>query len=222
VKKTIGVVGGESIGVDRRQYVRVVANGSAIVQGHVSTRGRLLNISSGGMLVRLGDSEPGFALGEPVDIDLHLDRHRATWLQFHGEIARANHHELAISFTAVPSDFAEVVRDALASALEGAALAHVLLVDANAERRTPFAALLRRAGCRVAEVATPLDAIAHLGGSAIQSWVVGIASTVPASTADELQHFLTESDAPVEVRMLSSKSPTSALAWFTAVARTSR
>jgi hypothetical protein len=219
VTKTSGVAGGEPIGIDRRQQVRVVANGSVVVQGNASARGRLLNISGGGMLMRLGDDEPGYGCGEHVDVEVHLDRTRATWLRFRGEIVRGNHRELAICFTEVPSDLAEVIQDALVSALEGAALAHVLLVDANTERRTPFAALLRRAGCCVAEVATPLDAIAHLGGSAIHTWVVAIASTVPASTADELQHFLAGCDAPVEVRMLGGKSPTSALAWFTATAR---
>jgi hypothetical protein len=71
----------------------------------------------------------------------------------------------------------------------------------------------------VAEVPTPLNAIAHLGGSAIHNWVVAIASTVPASTAGELQRFLMESDAPVDVQMLGQQAPTSALAWFTATAR---
>jgi CheY-like chemotaxis protein len=171
------------------------------------------------MLMRPSEVEPPCRSGEPVEVELHLDRTGAMWLRFCGEVVRSDHGELAISFTAVPLDFADVVQDVLVSALEGAALAHVLLVDPNAERRTPFAALLRRAGCRVAEVTTPLDAIAHLGGSAIHSWVVGIASTVPVSTAEDLQRFLTESDAPVDVRMLGSKSPTSALAWFSATAR---
>ena len=171
------------------------------------------------MLMRLGEGEPHCGSGEPVEVELHLDRMGATWLQFRGEVVRSDHRELAISFTSVPLDFVDVVQGALVSALEGAALAHVLLVDVNTQRRTPFAALLRRAGCRVAEVATPLDAIAHLGGSAIHSWVVAIATTVPASIADELERFLSESDSPVDVRMLGSKSPTSALAWFTATVR---
>lgn len=210
---------GEAVEIDRRQQVRVVANGSVIVYGDKTRRGRVSNISSGGMLVRLGESEPGCWPGEHVEVALHLDRTGATWLQFRGEVMRSDQREVAIGFTAVPLDFADVVQDALVSALEGTSLPHVLLVDPNSQRRTPFAALLRRAGCRVAEVTTPLDAIAHLGGSAIHSWVVAISSTVPASTADELQRFLAESDVPVDVRMLGSKSPTSALAWFTATAR---
>jgi CheY-like chemotaxis protein len=218
VEKAYGM-SGETVGIDRRQQVRVIANGSVIVYGHETLRGRLSNISSGGMLVRLGESEPGCWSGEYVEVELHLDRTGATWLRFRGEVVRSDQCEVAISFTSVPLDFADVVQDALVSALDGAALPHVLLVDPNAQRRAPFAALLRRAGCRVAEVATPLDAIAYLGSSAIHSWVVAISSTVPASTAEELQQFLTESDAPVEVRMLGSKSPTSALAWFTATAR---
>jgi hypothetical protein len=172
------------------------------------------------MLVRLVESELRWCGGH-VEVELHLDRTGATWLRFRGEVVRSDEREVAISFTDLPLDFADVVQDALVSALEGAALAHVLLVDANAQRRVPFAALLRRAGCRVAEAATPFDAIAHLGGSAIHSWVVAIAGTVPASTADELQRFLTESDAPVDVRMLGNESPTSAMAWFAVTARRS-
>ena len=210
---------GEGVAFDRRQQVRVVANGSVIVYLHEAVRGRLSNISSGGMLVRLAENEPGCWSGEHVEVELHLDRTGATWLRFRGDVVRSDQCEVAISFMSVPLDFADVVQDALVSALDGAALPHVLLVDPDAHRRAPFAALLRRAGCRVVEVATPLDAIAHLGGSAIHSWVVAISSTVPTSTADELQRFLTESDAPVDVRMLGSKSPTSALAWFTATAR---
>jgi hypothetical protein len=219
VGKSVGNAGGEPIGIDRREHVRVVASGSVIVQGRGSSRGRLSNISSGGMLTRLGDGELRPGSGENVEVELHLDRTGATWLRFCGEVVRSDQRELAISFTAVPVDLADVVQAALTSALDGAALAHVLLVDANVLRRTPFAALLRRAGCRVVEVTTPLDAIAHLGGSAIRSWVVAIATTVPESTADELQHFLAESDSPVEVRMLGTESPTSALAWFTATAQ---
>jgi CheY-like chemotaxis protein len=219
VRKSTGTAGGEPTEIDRRHHVRVVANGSVIVHGRATTRGRLANISSGGMLMRLGEGPPHGGSEEPVEVELHLDRMGATWLRFHGEVVRSDHHELAISFTSVPLDFVDVVQDALVSALEGAALAHILLVDVNPQRRTPFAALLRRAGCCVAEVATPLDAIAHLGSSAIHSWVVAIATTVPASIADELERFLSESDAPVDVRMLGSTSPTSALAWFTATAR---
>lgn len=210
-----------SIGVDRRRHVRVVANGSVIVYGRRTVRGRLSNISSGGMRVRLVESEPRCECGESVDVELHLDRVGATWLRLRGEVTRATEHEFAIEFAAVPLDFAGVMQDALVSALEGANLAHVLLVDENAEHRTSFAALLRRAGCRVAEVSTPLEAIAHLGGSAIHSWVVAIANTVQAGTADDLRRFLVESDVSVDVRVLSDQSPTSALAWFTTTARVS-
>ncbi len=210
---------GETVEIDRRQQVRVIANGSVIVHGHETTRGRVSNISSGGMLVRLGERERGCGSGEPVEIELHLDRTGATWLRFRGEVVRSDRGEVAVSFTSVPLDFADVVQAELVSALEGAALPHVLLVDPNAQRRGPFAALLRRAGCRVVEVAAPLDAIAHLGGSAVHHRVVAISSTVPAGTADELQRFLAESDTPVDVKMLGDRSPTSALAWFTATAR---
>jgi hypothetical protein len=213
------VTSGDVAGSDRRQQVRVIANGSVIVRGRDTVHGRLANISSGGMLVRRTEPTPRCASGEQVEAELHLDRSGATWLQFRGEIVRSDPAEFAISFLAVPLDFTAVVQDAVVTAFASAASPHVLLVDPDAPRRAPFAALLRRAGCQVAEAATPLDAIAHLGGSAIHSWVVAIASTVPSSIAGELQRFLIQSDAPVEVRMLRDDSPTSSLAWFTASRR---
>jgi len=205
--------------VDRRRYIRVVANGSVIMYGGRTVRGRLSNISTGGMRVRLDTKEPQYECGEPIEAQMHLDRAGARWLRFHGEVTRVTEYEVALVFTAVPLELAELVRDALVSVLEGAALAHVLLVDANTERREPFAALLQRAGCRVAQASTALDAIAHLGGSSIHSWVVAIADTCPTSTADNLRRFLAEGDAPVDVRLLNDRSPTSALAWFAAAAR---
>src|SRR5207244_4009016 len=79
-----------------------------------------------------------------------------------------------------------VIQEALLSAVEGAAIAHVLLVDVDVERRASLAALLQLARCRVVEASTPLEAIDHLGGSPIDRWVVAIADSVPATTADEL------------------------------------
>jgi hypothetical protein len=237
------VVAGESRGVleehgnmqvDRRRDVRVVANGSVLVRGNVGVRGRLwsvssgtrlhgsdgvrgrlMDVSSGGMSVRLVDGEPCGSCGEYVEIDLHLDRAGATWLQFCGEVVRSSEVEVAIQFTAVPIDFADVIRDALASVLVGTAVAHVLLVDPYAERRAPFAALLRKTGCFVAEAATPLEAIAHLGGSAIHSWAVVITDTVPTSIANDLRRHLAESDVPpVNIVALGERAPTSELLWF--------
>jgi hypothetical protein len=208
--------------MDRRQQVRVTASGSVVVYGRETARGRLCDISSGGLRMRLGEHASGGRCGEGVDIELHLDRSGATWQQFRGEVVRVDGLEVAVRFIAMPLDFAKIIQDALASALEGAAVAHILLVDPNAERRIAFAALLQRAGCRVAEAATPLEAIAHLGGSAIQEWLVAVTNTVPANTADDLRRFLAESDPGIEIRVLGERSPTDALSWLAATPRVSQ
>jgi hypothetical protein len=208
---------------DRRQDIRVVANGSVIVHGRRRVRGRLSDISSSGLRMQLTASEPGCTCGDDVELEVHLDRAGATWLRFLGRVLRVDQREIAILFTAVPLELAGVIRDVLVSTLEGSSVAHVLLVDANLERRVPFAALLRRAGCRVMDVATPLEAIAHLGGSAIESWVVAIADTTPASIAEELRRFLAETDArPGEVVALGKDSQNSSLTWYTTTGRPPR
>lgn len=208
---------------DRRQDVRMVVNGSVIVHAGQRARGRLTDISSGGMRVQLADGEPGGTCGESVEVELHLDRAGATWLRFRGHVLRIDERDVAILFSAVPLDFAIVIQDVLVSTLEGAAASHVLLVDRIADRRIPFAALLRRAGCRVVDVATPLEAISHLGGSAIQTWLVAIADTTPIGIADDLRRFLADTDAPpIEVVALTKDAQKSSLAWFAATGRTSR
>src|SRR5689334_21407565 len=91
-----------SVAVDRRQHVRVVANRSAILYDRRTVRGRLSNISTGGMHVRLGGGEPRSECGETPDVELHLYRSGAEWLRFRGEVMRATEHEVAVGFSAVP------------------------------------------------------------------------------------------------------------------------
>ena len=197
-----------AVTAERRHDVRVMVRGSAIVYGAVMGRGRVTNLSGGGIHIELGDGEARCDLGAEVAIELHLDRAGATWLRFEGDVVRVERQAVAIAFRAVPVAFAEVLQEALRSAVVGAAKAHVLVVDADEERRAACAALLRSAECTVAEAATPLDAIAHLAGSSIESWVVAIADSDPRETADELRRYLSESDAKIEIVCLGSPSPT--------------
>lgn len=229
-------VGLRATDAERREDVRVAAAGSAIVYGRRTVRGRLVDMSAGGLRLRVEAPVLPFSIrvhaapvgpalyevGERVDLELHLDRAGSRWLQFHGAVVRADEHEVAVALTSVPLEFADVVKDALVTQLEGLDFAHVLLVDGNLQRRQPFAALLRHVGCRVVEVSTPLEAIAHLGHAAVHRWTISIAETDPPRIAAELHHHLVDSNAPVDVRILDTASPTSALSWFTTTSRSSQ
>ena len=183
----------------------MVASGSALVQGQA--RGRIVDLSTGGVCLELAEPAPALAIAEAVTLELHLDRAESQWLSFHGRVLRIAGPRIAIAFTEAPIEFAGVMSRAIASAFEAAASAHVLLVDADVERRASFAVLMRRAECNVAEASTPLEAIAHLGGSAIGTWVIAIADTRPPSIANELRTFLSREYPQLDVVSLGTLSP---------------
>jgi PilZ domain len=175
---------------ERRRDVRVLASGSVLVRGHSVVRGRLMNLSTGGLCLELADEGQTLAVAEAVAVELHLDRVESRWLAFRGSVLRIAGGRIALAFVEVPVAFGRVMSRAIASAIEAEATAHVLLVDPDIERRAAFAALMRRGECVVAEASTPLEAIAHLGGSAIEAWVIAIADTHPPSIANELRRFV--------------------------------
>jgi hypothetical protein len=196
---------------DRRRDVRVVASGSVVVRGRSASKGRIVDLSTGGVCIEIADQEPAPAIADVVALELRLDRAESRWLTFHGRVLRIAGARVAIAFMEAPIAFGDVMSRAIASAIEAVATTHVLLVDADLERRAAFAALMRRADCRVAEASTPLEAIAHLGGSAIETWVIAIADTRPPSVANELRRFLSGEYPQLEVVSLGALSPKVAL-----------
>ena len=192
---------------ERRRDVRVVVSGSVLVAGRSAVTGRVVDLSTGGVCVELADHRHALAVAQVVALELHLDRATSRWLSFHGRVLRVAGPRVVFAFVEAPVAFGDVMSCAIASAIEAAATAHVLLVDSDPERRAAFAALMRRAECSVAEASTPLEAIAHLGGSAIESWVIAIADTRPTSIANELRAFLSREYPQLDVVSLGTLSP---------------
>jgi hypothetical protein len=69
-------------------------------------------------------------------------------------------------------------------------LPRMILVDTVDGRRNKIASAFRNAGCHVTEASTPLEAIAHLGGSRFELGLIAIADTVPETVAEQLREFL--------------------------------
>ena len=175
---------------EKRRSQRVRVLGCVIVHAHQDARGRTLDLSRSGIQVRLADGEPRCLAGDCVAIDFHLDASGSTWLRFDGYVRRATRGVVAIEFVQVPGDFASVYAEVAVAELEHATAPYVLLVDPVATDRARCASALRRAGCRVTEVATPLETVAHLTGSRGHRWTIAISHNVPLAIADELRAFL--------------------------------
>lgn len=177
--------------LERRHDARVDARGSVILRGDTHERGRVVDISSGGMCIRLADLVAPRRQGEHVVLDVHLDGGRHRWLRVHGRIQRiAPGGTLGVAFAGPPRELEERIQDELVALLERTAHEHVLLVDPDPIRRLVTAAQLRSAGRRVTDVSSPLEAIERLAETPGRPTVVAVADTLPASIADELRTYL--------------------------------
>ncbi|KAB2889584.1 MAG: hypothetical protein F9K40_19725 [Kofleriaceae bacterium] len=177
--------------LERRHDARVDARGSVILRGDTPERGRVVDISSGGICIRLAGLVAPGREGEHVVLDVHLDGERHRWLRVRGRIERLGPGgTLGIAFAGPPGELEECVQDELVALLERTEHVHVLLVDPDPIRRVVTAAQLRRAGRRVTEVSSPLEAIQRLAETSGRPTIVAVADTLPASIADELRTYL--------------------------------
>jgi hypothetical protein len=192
---------------ERRRCFRVAARGSVVVHGAVVARGRVIDLSAEGVRIGL-PATAGFARDALVAVDLHLDGAAATWLPLHGWVVRVDDgRELAVRFDVVPTDFEDVVQDEILADVESERVAHVLLVDPDPARRKPIADELRRNGCDVVELATPLDVIGRLGESRTHAWLVAIADSMPERVAEELREYLAGTRSRAELIVVGADLP---------------
>jgi CheY-like chemotaxis protein len=176
---------------ERRHDARIRARGSVIVHAARHACGRIVDVSSGGIRIRLAvGARPEKKIGARVRLDLHLDGARFRWVHLAGRVRQIHKDTIGISLTHVPADFEDRVQDHLLADLENRAHQHVLLVDPDPIRRMRLATEMRAAGREVLEVASPLEAIARLAETHRRPTVVAIADTVPTAIADELRAYL--------------------------------
>jgi hypothetical protein len=188
---------------DRRKDARVHARGRVAVDGH--GRGKIIDVSTGGVRFRVAGPLVRFDLGDQVDLELRFDGAEGGWWRLAGRVVRnAGAGVVVVAFAATPTDFEDWMHAELLAELESEDERHVMLVDPIAARRGQVAATLRESGRTVAEAATPLDAIDRLGESRYRPRTIAVADTVPARVADELRAYLLAEHADIGVvRMMS-------------------
>jgi hypothetical protein len=152
--------------------------------------GRLVDMSVGGIRVRT--ELPIGVIGELVRVDLTLDAGTSKHFALLGRLLRVSvpTRRMAIGFDAVPEAFEDCVQDELLAAVKHDTLPRMILMDTAEGRRDKFASAFRHAGCHVTEASTPLEAIAHLGGSRFEPGLIAIADSVPETVAEQLREFL--------------------------------
>lgn len=194
-------------GCNERRAVRVRARGCVAVHGDGYGRGKIVDLSTDGMRLRLTGPHAPYRVDGRVDLDLRFDGATGGWWRMSGRIVRVDARgQLAVAFDDVPTDFEDRIQAELVAALEEAGAIDVLIVDPVAPRRGELAVALRAAGRHVSEAATPLDAIDQLGESRHHPGLIVIADTVPASIANELRaHVRVEHPDVGLVRMMGAR-----------------
>jgi CheY-like chemotaxis protein len=181
----------ENARLERRSAVRVSPKGTVTVRADTYVmRGRIVNVSLGGISAHTRITAPERLLGCPAELDLRLDGQDSSWLSLRGCVLRIDARVIALRFDAVPASFARIIDATVSASYYHARVLSIVLVDATAERRSAMSEAFRIAGCTVIDVSTPLEAIVRLGESHFEPDVIAIADSLPETTSQELRRFV--------------------------------
>lgn len=186
----------------RRHYRASVEAGVLIHAAKVVMRGRVVDLSLGGVRIRRADdSAPCPAVGSAAMVELELGNHG--WVAQDGRIVRAALDELVILFAPLAPEVEDLIEDEVLAALEAARRPRTIVVDPSAERRHRVSAKLRAAGCESYEAATPLEAIGLLEHPRHHISGVAVAQHLTQTGSDEFCDFLAETNPGIKLALLA-------------------
>ncbi|MDX2090727.1 MAG: PilZ domain-containing protein [Kofleriaceae bacterium] len=178
-------------GPERRRDVRVAPKGTVrIVADTYNIRGRIMNLSRGGLAVRTPSLVPERLLGSKARIELRLDNPTASWFGLIGTLKRVGSQWIAVSFDAVPLAFGRIIENTTYAAHRNERHLSMVLVDPAPGRRDAMAQGFRDVGCHVIATSTPLEAIVRLNEAGFEPNLVAVADSSPSRTSDELRQFI--------------------------------
>lgn len=176
---------------ERRHDVRISPKGTVIIRAdNYVLRGRIANVSPGGIATTTRTTAPERLLGATVDLALRLDDPDASWIDLRGRILRIGANSIAIALVTVPPSFARIVEGMVARSHHNDRVLSIVLVDATTERRTAMAEGFRAVGCAVVEAASPLEAIVRLGESRFEPDLIAIGDSELVAVSEELRRFV--------------------------------
>lgn len=185
-----------SVRIERRRHIRIAPKGSVLLRaGEHVQRGRITNLSQGGLLVKTSVTAPSRLLDRAVEMEIRLDGQLAQWLQASGKITRIAATGIAIAFDTAPVPLVRLIDEMSEVSRTRLRVLSIVLIDADPHRRPVIAEGFRAAGCTVLEISTPLEAIVRLGESSFEPDLIAIADSVPSTVVSELRRFV-ECDHP--------------------------
>jgi CheY-like chemotaxis protein len=176
---------------ERRRHARIIPKGTAILQMETfSHRGRIANLSEGGIYIMSRVAAPERLLAHAIDLEIRLDDGHADWLASVGQVVRIEPEGIAIAFDAAPDTLLRMIDRLTTASHARRRLMSVILIDDNTQRRAAMATGFRATGCDVIEAATPLEAIVRLGESSFEPDVIAVADSEGTTAAAEMREFI--------------------------------
>jgi CheY-like chemotaxis protein len=191
--------------LERRHHARIEPKGTAVIlAGEYVQRGRIANLSEGGMLVTTAVSAPARLLARPVEMELRLDGRLDQWIRVSGKIVRLGAERLAVTFDSLPSILLRLIDEMTAASRNRKRVLSIVLVDEDLDRRALIAEGFRAVGCGIVEASTPLEAIVRLGETSFEPDLIAVADSIPAQASDTLREFVDREHPQVKLVTISN------------------
>ncbi len=177
--------------IERRTASRVTLKGTTIIRsGNYLLRGRISNLSRGGVCAITRTTAPERLLRTQVEIMMRLDASDSAWLECKGRLVRIGATTMAMTLEATPPGFFRMLDEMHAASDRNDHQISVVLVDEDLERRKGMVLAFRAANCQVIDAATPLEAIVRLGEADFEPHLIAVADSLPTSVSEELRRFV--------------------------------
>ncbi|HVV84625.1 MAG TPA: PilZ domain-containing protein [Kofleriaceae bacterium] len=190
-------------GSERRRHFRAQVAASAVVHAsRLALRGRVVDLSLGGVRVRRADDEvPCPSFGTPAMIELELGK--LGWVAQDGWIQRSTIDEIVIAFDRLAPQVEDLIEEEVLAAIEANRRPRMVVVDPAPERRQRVAAKLREAGCDSYEASTPLEAIDLVERPHNHITGIAVAEQLTQTGSDELMDFFAETNPGIRLAMIA-------------------
>jgi hypothetical protein len=189
--------------VERRRHYRAGIEAGAVIHAQqIALRGRIVDLSLGGVRVRrIDENAPSPAPGTAAKIELELGGNG--WVAQDGHIQRCDLGEIVIAFGPLAPEVEDLIEDEVLAAIEATRRPRMIVVDPSADRRRRVADKLREAGCESYEAATPLEAIDLLERPRSHISGVAMAERLTQTGTEEFCDFVAETNPNIKLALIA-------------------
>ncbi len=168
--------------------------------GPVTIRGMVLDLSLGGLRMRMAEGAACPASGSGGVIEMHL---ASGWHRVKVRVVRSEYDELAVRFLEVSPATEDAIEDEVVASIEAQRKPHIVVLDPMPDRRQRICESLRASGCDPVEAATPLEAIGIVerGCGGIRGMT--ISESLTQTRADELWEYVSQSNPEIHIRLIA-------------------